>query len=90
MNHSHHIDLQGPQPVNGFKIREWETKRLRQTRYQLWLDLHRGLAESSSRGEQRIVPNSDHLLMLSQPEAVVSAVHDVFTAVTSKGPATGH
>jgi Predicted hydrolases or acyltransferases (alpha/beta hydrolase superfamily) len=67
-------------------LRDWETKHLRAARYQFWLDLHRGLADSSSRGEQRIVPKSDHLLMLSQPEAVVTAVKDVFTTVTTAKP----
>jgi len=67
-------------------LRDWETKHLRDSRYQLWLDLHRSLADSSSRGERRIVPKSDHLLMLSQPEAVVTAVRDVFTTVTADKP----
>lgn len=67
-------------------LRSWETKHLRDSRYQMWLDLHRGLADSSSRGERRIVPKSDHLLMLSQPEAVVTAVRDVFAAATADTP----
>ena len=67
-------------------LRSWETKRLRESRYQFWLDLHRDLAESSSRGERRIVPKSDHLLMLSQPEAVVTAVRDAFAAATADTP----
>ncbi len=64
-------------------LRDWETRHLRNVRYQLWLDLHRSLADSSSQGERRIVPNSDHLLMLSQPEAVVTAVQDVLAIVAS-------
>lgn len=71
-------------------LRDWETKRLREARYQLWLDLHRSLADASSRGEQRTIPGSDHLMMLSQPDAVVSAVRDVFTAVARGTAKHGH
>lgn len=67
-------------------LRPWETKHLRDARYQMWLGLHRSLADSSSRGEQRIVPESDHLLMLSQPGAVVTAVRDIFAAATAETP----
>jgi pimeloyl-ACP methyl ester carboxylesterase len=67
-------------------LRDWETRHLRESRYQFWLDLHRGLADSSSNGEWRIVPKSDHLMMLSQPGAIVTAVRDVFTKVTGEKP----
>ncbi|MGH8049667.1 MAG: alpha/beta fold hydrolase [Arenimonas sp.] len=65
-------------------LREWETARLRETRYRFWLNLHQGLADSSSRGEHRVIENSDHLLQLSQPAAVVSAIHDVISLVSNK------
>jgi pimeloyl-ACP methyl ester carboxylesterase len=69
-------------------LRDWETPHLRAARYQMWLDLHRSLADSSSRGERRIVPDSDHLLMLSQPGAVIAAVRDVL-AMAAKAPPAG-
>lgn len=68
-------------------LRGWETPHLRAARYRMWLDLHRSLADSSSRGERRVVPESDHLLMLSQPGAVVAAVRDLLTMVATASPA---
>lgn len=68
-------------------LRDWETRRLRETRYQFWLDLHRSLADSSVVGEHRIVPDSDHLLMLSQPGAVIAAVRDMLGTLAA--PAGG-
>jgi pimeloyl-ACP methyl ester carboxylesterase len=65
-------------------LREWETRHLRDARYRFWLDLHRGLADSSSRGDHRVVPESDHLLMLSQPDAVVQAIRDIFETVSER------
>lgn len=65
-------------------LRDWETEHLRKARYQMWLDLHRGIADASSRGEQRIVPNSDHMLTLSQPDAVVTAVRDVLARAAER------
>ncbi len=67
-------------------LRDWETKHLRDARYRMWLGLHRGMADSSSRGEHRIVPASDHLLMLSQPGAVVAAVRDALAVAASTKP----
>lgn len=65
-------------------LRNWETHHLRDARYRFWLGLHRGLADSSSRGEQRVIAHSDHHLMLSQPQAVVTAVQDVLSAAAKK------
>lgn len=65
-------------------LREWETRHLRNARYRFWLDLHRGLADSSSRGVHRVIPNSDHLLMLSQPKSVTQAVRDLFEIISSE------
>lgn len=65
-------------------LRNWETQRLRETRYRFWLSLHQDLADSSSRGEHRVIDNSDHLLQLSQPAAVVTAIHDVLSLVSNK------
>ncbi len=67
-------------------LRAWETKRLRQARYRFWLDLHRSMADSSSVGEHRVVPDSDHLLMLSQPNAVITAIQDVLSQVGKQAP----
>lgn len=50
----------------------WEAVRTR---------LHAEIASWSSRGEQRVVPDSDHEMMLSQPKAVIAAVRDVVTMV---------
>ena len=62
-------------------LRDWETAHLRNARYRCWLDLHRQLADASSRGEHRIVPESDHLMMLSRPEAVIDAIEDMLDIV---------
>lgn len=65
-------------------LRDWETPHLRQARYQMWLDLHRSLADSSSEGEWRVIPDSDHLMQLSQPDDVIAAVRDVLTKASEK------
>lgn len=70
-------------------LRDWETVHLRSARYRYWLDLHRQLADASSRGEHRIVPESDHHMMLSQPAAVIDAVEDILDVVGSTHRRTG-
>lgn len=42
-------------------------------------DMARDLATRSSRGELRIAHNSNHEIMLDEPNVVVQAVHDVWT-----------
>jgi pimeloyl-ACP methyl ester carboxylesterase len=64
-------------------LRDWETPHLREVRYRMWTNLHQGLADSSSRGEHRVVPDSDHMMMLSQPGAVIDAIHDVLAMIAS-------
>jgi pimeloyl-ACP methyl ester carboxylesterase len=64
-------------------LRDWETPHLREARYRMWTNLHQGLADSSSRGEHRVVPDSDHMMMLSQPGAVIDAIRDVLAMIAT-------
>ena len=48
-----------------------------QARLARWSDWHDALAARSSRGENRIVPNTGHLIMREQPQAVIDAVDQV-------------
>jgi pimeloyl-ACP methyl ester carboxylesterase len=43
----------------------------------LWRYLHQTVACRSTRGEERLVPGSGHLIMIDRPDAVIQAVHDV-------------
>ena len=43
----------------------------------LWRDLHREIARRSSRGEERLVAGSSHMLMLDRPDAVVQAIDEI-------------
>jgi hypothetical protein len=65
------------------KLREWETPHLRDARYRVWTGLHRAIADSSSRGEQRVVPDSTHSMHLSNPDAVIQAIDDVLRMVVT-------
>lgn len=45
-------------------------------------DLQVREAHLSARGRQIIVPDSDHMIPFERPDAIVSAIHDVFSAAT--------
>jgi pimeloyl-ACP methyl ester carboxylesterase len=47
---------------------------------ELWRYLHRTVACRSTRGEERLVPGSTHLIMLDRPDAIIQAVDDVIAA----------
>jgi pimeloyl-ACP methyl ester carboxylesterase len=48
----------------------------------LWInDLQAGLARLSTHGKQIVVPDSGHMIPLEQPDAVVSAIREVWSAV---------
>jgi pimeloyl-ACP methyl ester carboxylesterase len=42
-----------------------------------WTELHREIAELSSRGREKRVTGSSHLMMLDRPDAIVAAVDDI-------------
>jgi pimeloyl-ACP methyl ester carboxylesterase len=42
----------------------------------LWITLHQDLAGRSSRGQQRLVEGSSHLMMLDRPDAIAAAVEE--------------
>jgi len=46
----------------------------------LWGDLHREVAARSTRGEQRLVAKSSHMMIFDQPDAIVAAVAEVSAA----------
>lgn len=50
-----------------------ETRSLRQ----VWAEAGARIAASSSRGEQRLVPDASHVIQFEQPQAVIAAVRDV-------------
>jgi pimeloyl-ACP methyl ester carboxylesterase len=52
----------------------------------LWRRLHRDLAARSSRGQERLVANSSHAIMLDRPDAVIDAVREVVEAARAKRP----
>jgi hypothetical protein len=53
--------------------------------HEVWVhQLQSDLAHLSTRGQQVIVPNSDHGIPNRAPEAVVSAIHDVVLDVRSR------
>jgi len=54
-----------------------ETRSLRQ----VWAEAGARIAASSSRGEQRLVPDASHVIQFEQPQAVIAAVRDVVSEV---------
>lgn len=62
-----------------------ETQELRDTRNLLWQTLHDELAALSTRGINRIVPDSRHYIQLSQPQAVNAAILEVLAAANASG-----
>jgi pimeloyl-ACP methyl ester carboxylesterase len=50
-----------------------------------WLALHRGSAELSRRGVQRIVPKTSHHIELDAPDAIVAAIREVIAQMRSGG-----
>jgi pimeloyl-ACP methyl ester carboxylesterase len=55
----------------------------------VWRQMHREMAARSSRGEERVVAGSGHMIMLEKPEAVVQAVDEVVAAARSKSRTAG-
>jgi pimeloyl-ACP methyl ester carboxylesterase len=53
-----------------------------------WRVLHKALAGLSSRGEERLVQKSSHLMPLDQPQAIVDAITDVIARAGSPGAPT--
>jgi hypothetical protein len=50
-------------------------------------EMHRGhaeLAALSSRGVQRLVPNSGHYIQSDQPDAVTAAINEVISAARDR------
>lgn len=50
-----------------------------------WREAHREIARRSSRGEERLVPDSSHLIMIDRPDAVAQAIREV-VAETRRAP----
>jgi pimeloyl-ACP methyl ester carboxylesterase len=57
-----------------------ETEPLRQA----WLEAGAAIAASSTRGEQRLVPDASHVIQFEQPQAVIDAVRDVVSEIRSR------
>lgn len=43
----------------------------------VWVLLYDQLAALSTRGINRVVPNTDHFIPLNQPEAIITAIFEV-------------
>jgi hypothetical protein len=52
----------------------------------LWRQLHRETAAKSSRGEERLVTRSSHMMMLDRPDAIAQAITEVVRAARSDSP----
>lgn len=48
--------------------------------HSMWVDFHLRLAHLSMRGKQIIVPNTGHMIPYERPDAIVSAVREVYAA----------
>lgn len=59
-----------------------ETRPLRRA----WSEAGATIAASSSRGEQRMVPEASHVIQFEQPQAVIDAVRDVVEGVRNGTP----
>ena len=53
-----------------------------------WVELQREFAQRSTRGRQILVANSGHGIPLEAPDAVISAVRELVTAVKARQPRT--
>ena len=62
-------------------LRTKDTERYRNARNNMWLQLHIGLANSSTRGVHRVIPESNHVIQLVQPKAVIKAIGDVLATI---------
>jgi pimeloyl-ACP methyl ester carboxylesterase len=49
----------------------------------LWRSLHQEIAHRSSRGVERLVTGSSHMMMLDQPDAIVTAIAEVIAETKS-------
>ena len=52
----------------------------------LWRQLHRETAARSSRGEERLVTGSSHMMMLDRPDAITQAISEAVQAARSNSP----
>ena len=58
-----------------------ETQQARDAGYRQWVALHDDIASLSTRGANRIVPNSGHYIQFDQPQAVNAAINEVLDAL---------
>jgi pimeloyl-ACP methyl ester carboxylesterase len=54
----------------------------------LWRRLHQELAARSTRGEERLIARTSHLMMLDRPDAVAKAIDDAANEAGRSGPGT--
>ncbi len=58
-----------------------ETREARDAEYQQWIAMHDDIASLSTRGINRIVPNTGHYIQFEQPQAVNAAIDEVLDAL---------
>ena len=63
------LKLLGLQPQDGARIK------------QVWRQMHSEMSHWSTRGQQRIVPDSGHYIQIDYPDTVVAAVRDMIGMV---------
>lgn len=51
-----------------------------------WVESHERLAELSTRGKRIMAPDAGHMIPVERPEAVISSVREVVTALNLAGP----
>ena len=56
------------------------TKKIEDKLRDVFHELQAEQARLSTQGKQIIVPDSGHVIMFERPEAVISAIHEVWTA----------
>jgi hypothetical protein len=61
-------------------LRANETQAHRDALNRVWVVLYDQLAALSTRGVNRVVPNSDHNIPLGQPGAIIKAIFEVVDA----------
>jgi pimeloyl-ACP methyl ester carboxylesterase len=54
-----------------------ETQEVRDVRNQVWVQMHDDIASLSTRGVNRVIPDSTHAIQFDQPAAVIDAVLEV-------------
>jgi pimeloyl-ACP methyl ester carboxylesterase len=64
-----------------FGLQSNETRKMRDAKNRLWMELHDDLAHLSARGVNRVIPGAGHYIQFDRPAAVVGAVFEVLDEI---------